>query len=64
MISNLVWLQIDSEIIQAKARFQLISESRFLIGGLKPNKPPVLPGETKTLVYEKITSDDRMVVVW
>ena len=31
MISNLVWLQIDSEIIQAKARFQLITESRFLI---------------------------------
>ena len=35
-----------------------------VIGGLKPNKPPVLPGEIKTLVYEKITSDDRMVVVW
>ena len=31
---------------------------------LEPNKPPVLPGEIKTLVYEKITSDDRMVVVW
>ena len=36
----------------------------YFFGGLKPNKPPVLPGETKTLVYEKITSDDRMVVVW
>lgn len=36
----------------------------FHIGGLKPNKPPVLPGEINTLVYEKITSDDSMVVVW
>ena len=33
-------------------------------GGLKPNKPPVLPGEINTLVYERITSDDRMVKVW
>ena len=31
---------------------------------LKPNKPPVLPGGIGTLVYEKITSDDRMVKVW
>ena len=35
-----------------------------LFGGLKPNKPPVLPGEIKTLVYARITSDDRMVKVW
>ena len=28
-----------------------------IFGGLKPNKPPVLPGETKTLVYEKILRD-------
>ena len=35
-----------------------------MLGGLKPNKPPVLPGETNTLVYERITSDDRMVKVW
>ena len=35
-----------------------------VFGGLKPKKPPVLPGEINTLVYEKITSDDSMVVVW
>ena len=28
------------------------------------NKPPVLPGERNTLVYERETSDDRMVKVW
>ena len=28
------------------------------------NKPPVLPGEKRTLVYEKITSRDIMVKVW
>ena len=36
----------------------------YIFWRLKPNKPPVLPGEIKTLVYEKITSDDRMVKVW
>ena len=41
-----------------------LEKSGGVFGGLKPNKPPVLPGEIKTLVYEKITSDDRMVVVW
>jgi putative transposase len=42
----------------------LASLGASLIGGLKPNKPPVLPGEINTLVYERITSDDRMVKVW
>ena len=36
----------------------------FCVGGLRPNKPPVLPGDTKTLVYARTTSDDRMVMVW
>ena len=53
----------QSQIIHQQ-RAQCTNTLGSLFGGLKPNKPPVLPGEIRTSGYEKITSDDRMVVVW
>jgi hypothetical protein len=63
-ISEASRLGAELTIQQGYENSALRIAARYLFGGLKPNKPPVLPGEINTLVYERITSDDRMVKVW
>ena len=54
--------QLDQFVLNKK--LLTFGSAVFLLGGLSQINPRFYWAEIETLVYEKITSDDRMVKVW